>query len=86
MTTLQPREPYSPKELRKLYPEGLQLQLVQILLRHGVQYQLIKSTAFNTNSWAGAIACFRAFSECGLAGILALLLCCAPNGECYHGS
>jgi hypothetical protein len=86
MTTLQPREPYSPEELRKLYPEGLQLQLVQILLRHGVKYQLIKSTAFNTNSWPGAIACLRAFSECRLAGILALLLCCAPNGECYHGS
>lgn len=35
MTTLQPRGPYSPEELTKLYPEGLQLQLVQVLLRHG---------------------------------------------------
>lgn len=35
MTTLQPRGPYSQEELRKLYPEGLQLQLVQVLLRHG---------------------------------------------------
>ncbi|KAG0652150.1 putative acid phosphatase [Hyphodiscus hymeniophilus] len=35
MTTLQPRGPYSPEELKKLYPEGLQLQLVQVLLRHG---------------------------------------------------
>lgn len=35
MTTLHPREPYSQEELRRLYPEGLQLQLVQILLRHG---------------------------------------------------
>ena len=35
MTTLQPRAPYSQEELRKLYPEGLQLQLVQVLLRHG---------------------------------------------------
>ncbi|TAQ85684.1 4-nitrophenylphosphatase/Acid phosphatase [Chlorociboria aeruginascens] len=35
MTTLQPRGPYSEAELRKLYPEGLKLQLVQILLRHG---------------------------------------------------
>lgn len=35
MTTLQPREPYSQEELKKLYPEGLQLQLVQVLLRHG---------------------------------------------------
>lgn len=35
MTTLQPRAPYSQEELQKLYPEGLQLQLVQVLLRHG---------------------------------------------------
>jgi acid phosphatase len=35
MTTLQPRKPYSQEELKALYPEGLQLLLVQILLRHG---------------------------------------------------
>ncbi|KAF8863837.1 histidine acid phosphatase-like protein [Acephala macrosclerotiorum] len=35
MTTLQPRGPYSQEELRKLYPSGLELQLVQVLLRHG---------------------------------------------------
>lgn len=35
MTTLQPREPYTAAELQKLYPQGLQLQQVQILLRHG---------------------------------------------------
>jgi acid phosphatase len=35
MTTLQPRPPYTPDELKKLYPEDLQLQLVQVLLRHG---------------------------------------------------
>ncbi|KAH8663674.1 histidine acid phosphatase-like protein [Tricladium varicosporioides] len=35
MTTLQPRPPYSQAEIRALYPEGLQLQLVQVLLRHG---------------------------------------------------
>ncbi|KAE8451197.1 hypothetical protein EG329_004361 [Mollisiaceae sp. DMI_Dod_QoI] len=35
MTTLQPRGPYTQEELRKLYPQGLELQLVQILLRHG---------------------------------------------------
>lgn len=35
MTTLQPRSPYSDDELAKLYPKGLQLQQVQILLRHG---------------------------------------------------
>ncbi|KAG4426176.1 hypothetical protein IFR04_000642 [Cadophora malorum] len=35
MTTLQPRGPYSHEELQKLYPKGLDLQLVQVLLRHG---------------------------------------------------
>ncbi|KAK5654175.1 hypothetical protein OQA88_7606 [Cercophora sp. LCS_1] len=35
MTTLIPRKPYTDEELRKLYPEGLELQLVQILMRHG---------------------------------------------------
>ncbi|EEH38808.2 hypothetical protein PAAG_08535 [Paracoccidioides lutzii Pb01] len=31
MTSLVPREPYSKEELQKLYPEGLQLQLVQVV-------------------------------------------------------
>ncbi|KAA6406572.1 MAG: histidine acid phosphatase [Lasallia pustulata] len=35
MTTIVPRSPYSKEELEKLYPKGLQLQLVQVLLRHG---------------------------------------------------
>lgn len=35
MTTLVPRPPYSEEELRKLYPKDLELQLVQVLLRHG---------------------------------------------------
>jgi acid phosphatase len=35
MTTLVPRKPYTDDELRKLYPERLELQLVQILMRHG---------------------------------------------------
>ncbi|KAL2164686.1 hypothetical protein VTH06DRAFT_3903 [Thermothelomyces fergusii] len=35
MTSLVPRPPYTDEELRKLYPEGLELQLVQILMRHG---------------------------------------------------
>ncbi|OCK79686.1 phosphoglycerate mutase-like protein [Lepidopterella palustris CBS 459.81] len=35
MTTLHPRKPYSQEELAQLYPKSLQLQLVQILLRHG---------------------------------------------------
>lgn len=35
MTSLQPRGPYSQAELEKLYPKGLRLELVQVLLRHG---------------------------------------------------
>ncbi|CAG8163984.1 unnamed protein product [Penicillium olsonii] len=35
MTTLIPREPYTQDELARLYPQGLQLQLVQVFLRHG---------------------------------------------------
>ncbi|KAM0136494.1 hypothetical protein ACHAO1_004632 [Botrytis cinerea] len=35
MTTLQTRGPYSQDELKKLYPDELQLQLVQVLMRHG---------------------------------------------------
>ncbi|KAK0646416.1 putative acid phosphatase [Cercophora newfieldiana] len=35
MTSLVPRKPYTEDELRKLYPDGLQLHLVQILMRHG---------------------------------------------------
>ncbi|CAO2652535.1 Nn.00g008180.m01.CDS01 [Neocucurbitaria sp. VM-36] len=35
MTTLIPRQFYSQEELDKLYPKELELQLVQILLRHG---------------------------------------------------
>ncbi|PYH49385.1 putative acid phosphatase [Aspergillus saccharolyticus JOP 1030-1] len=35
MTTLKPREPYSPEELERLYPSDLKLQLVQVFLRHG---------------------------------------------------
>lgn len=35
MTTLVPRPPYSKDEVNKLYPQGLELRLVQVLLRHG---------------------------------------------------
>ena len=35
MTTLVPRPSYSQDELGKLYPKGLELRLVQVLLRHG---------------------------------------------------
>ncbi|KIX07232.1 uncharacterized protein Z518_01885 [Rhinocladiella mackenziei CBS 650.93] len=35
MTSLIPRPPYTQEELDRLYPKGLELRLVQILLRHG---------------------------------------------------
>ncbi|EAA28115.2 hypothetical protein GE21DRAFT_4087 [Neurospora crassa] len=35
MTSLTPRPPYTDDELKKLYPPSLQLQQVQILMRHG---------------------------------------------------
>ncbi|KAK3356935.1 histidine phosphatase superfamily [Lasiosphaeria hispida] len=35
MSTLVPRKPYTDDELQQLYPDGLKLQLVQILMRHG---------------------------------------------------
>lgn len=35
MTTFTPRPPYSEEELDKLYPKNLELQLVQVILRHG---------------------------------------------------
>lgn len=35
MTSLNPRPPYTEDELRRLYPPHLELQLVQVLMRHG---------------------------------------------------
>ncbi|KAI9675751.1 MAG: hypothetical protein M1817_001118 [Caeruleum heppii] len=35
MTTFVPLAPYTPEQLDRLYPKDLQLQLVQVLLRHG---------------------------------------------------
>jgi acid phosphatase len=42
MTTLVPREPYSKEELEKLYPKELQLQLVQVFLRHGTIFPAVE--------------------------------------------
>lgn len=36
MTTLNPREPYSPEELERLYPKNLKLELVQVV-SHGIR-------------------------------------------------
>jgi hypothetical protein len=35
MTTLVPRPPYTAEELQRLFPQELELQFVQVLLRHG---------------------------------------------------
>jgi hypothetical protein len=62
MTSLVPRPPYSPEELERLYPKDLELQLVQILLRHGERSPV---TARFQN------ACFlRAKFSCGLLLIM----------------
>ncbi|KAJ5259246.1 hypothetical protein N7478_012227 [Penicillium angulare] len=60
MTTLNPRGPYSPEELEKLYPKGLKLQLVQVFLRHvwpycSVAKQMVEAAASkqDLSSWDG---------------------------------
>lgn len=50
MATLTPREPYSKEELKRLYPAGLELRLVQVLLRHGERSPV--SARFQSVSWA----------------------------------
>lgn len=35
MTTLNPRPPYNAEEIARLYPNGIKLELVQIVFRHG---------------------------------------------------
>ena len=53
MTTLVPRPPYSPEELTRLYPADLDLQLVQVLLRHGERVPV--STRFQNVSSQGSL-------------------------------
>lgn len=41
MTTLVPRPPYSKEELDELYPQGLQLQLVQVVSQNNfIRFQI----------------------------------------------
>ena len=53
MTTLVPPPPYSPEELTRLYPADLDLQLVQVLLRHGERVPV--STRFQNVSSQGSL-------------------------------
>ena len=40
MTSLEPRPPYTPEEIQRLYPSSLQLKLVQVIFRHGTSPHL----------------------------------------------
>lgn len=59
MTSLEPRSPYTKGELEKLYPPGLQLQLVQVVGQHQFTRKSIWTsddidimlTVFNTGSY-----------------------------------
>ncbi|KAF2642004.1 phosphoglycerate mutase-like protein [Massarina eburnea CBS 473.64] len=50
MTTFIPRQPYSKEELARLYPQELELQLVQVLLRHG-ERSPVSPRFQNTGLW-----------------------------------
>lgn len=54
MTTLVPRAPYSEEEKQKLYPSSLELQLVQILLRHGERSPV--SARFENACFSGLVS------------------------------
>lgn len=45
MTTLIPREPYTQEELARLYPQGLQLQLVQVVRSRQLTFQGTRAKA-----------------------------------------
>ncbi|KAI5208825.1 phosphoglycerate mutase-like protein [Aureobasidium subglaciale] len=49
MTTLIPRESYTPDELSRLYPKELALQQVQVLLRHGSAAFSFRATTSSDN-------------------------------------
>lgn len=53
MTSLQPRDPYTPAELRALYPPSLTLRQVQIFLRHGERTPITSrfATAAHPQFW-----------------------------------
>lgn len=72
MTTLVPRGPYSSEELKRLYPEGLQLQLVQIVgyAIFALSYMDVTGGAQRLRSWK-----WRYFvaAACGVRGLGARL-------------
>lgn len=61
MTTLTPRPPYSEDELSTLYPSHLQLEQVQILLRHGERTPV--SARFQASGLHGSWPYCRAANE-----------------------
>lgn len=91
MTTLQPRPAYSAEELKALYPEGLELQLVQVLLRHGerspvsARFQNAGLNAFVNMPLPSCFLCYllMQFAEAMLMlyHLVALLLSSETNGQ-----
>jgi hypothetical protein len=79
MTTLQHRGPYSQAELDKLYPKSLQLELVQVLLRHGerspVSARFQNVISLNTQPTRPADPIMTGWSR----ALLALLQCCSAH-------
>src|SRR5256885_12465309 len=78
MTSLQPRGPYTQAELDKLYPKSLQLELVQVLLRHGERSPV--SARFQNVSHIPRDIYHQAHPMAGWSRpLLAVLQCCSAT-------
>jgi hypothetical protein len=74
MTTLVPRAPYTQEELATLYPSDLELQQVQVILRHGERTP-VNSRFKNVRSTTSPLQKRSTNTELGrLASVLAILL------------
>ncbi len=63
MTTLAPRSPYTQEELDKFYPKGLELRLVQVLLRHGERAP-VSARFGNVSDSRPEILCIQQVNSC----------------------
>jgi hypothetical protein len=75
MTTLIPRAPYTKEELATLYPSDLELQQVQVILRHGERTPV--NSRFKNVCQKSSLHWFGYFTDTGtgrLASVLAILL------------
>jgi hypothetical protein len=79
MTTLVPRAPYTQEELATLYPSDLELQQVQVILRHGERTP-VNSRFKNVRSTTSPLQKRSTNTELGrLASVLAILLSSSAN-------